>query len=63
MLLVELAMGAPATNCVKSPANFCCQVAAWFLDMFCNFYLVKNQQIVKNSTTTEARLRNGKQIF
>jgi hypothetical protein len=30
-------------------------VAAWFPDMFCNFYLVKNYKISKNSTTTKAR--------
>jgi hypothetical protein len=24
-------------------------------DMFCNFYLVKNHKIAKNSTTTKAR--------
>jgi hypothetical protein len=30
-------------------------VAAWFPDMFCNFYLVKNHKIVKNSTITKAR--------
>jgi hypothetical protein len=29
-------------------------VAAWFPDMFCNFYFVKNHEIAKNSTTTEA---------
>jgi hypothetical protein len=29
-------------------------VAAWVLDMFCDFYLVKNHIIVKNSTTTKA---------
>jgi hypothetical protein len=31
------------------------QVAALFPGMFSNFYLVKNNKIVKNSTTTEAR--------
>jgi hypothetical protein len=30
-------------------------VAEWFLDMFCNFYLVKNHKISKNSTTAKAR--------
>jgi hypothetical protein len=40
----------------KSAASFCCQVAAaWFPDMFCNFYLLKNHKIAKNSTTTRAR--------
>ncbi len=38
----------------KSAASFCRQVAAWFPDMFCNFYLVKNHKITKNSTTTKA---------
>jgi hypothetical protein len=30
-------------------------VAALFLDMSCNFYLVKNHKIAQNSTTTKAR--------
>jgi len=30
-------------------------VAAWFPDMFCNFYLVKYCKIDKNSTNTKAR--------
>jgi hypothetical protein len=29
-------------------------VAAGFPDMFCNFYLVENHKIAKNSTTTNA---------
>jgi hypothetical protein len=29
-------------------------VAAWFPDVFCNFYLAKNNKIVKNSTITKA---------
>ncbi len=39
----------------KSAASFCRQVAAWFPVMFCNFYLVKNQEIATNSTATKAR--------
>ncbi len=39
----------------KPAASFCWQVAAWFRDMFCNFYLVKCHKIPKNSTTTIAR--------
>jgi hypothetical protein len=39
----------------KSAASFHHQEAAWFPDMFCNFYLVKNHKIVKNSTTTKAK--------
>jgi hypothetical protein len=39
----------------KSSASFCHQVAAWFEDMFCNFYSVKNHKIAKNSTTNKAR--------
>ncbi len=39
-------------------ASFCCQVAAWVPDMFCNFYLVKNHKIAKNSTTSKAREKN-----
>ncbi len=37
----------------KSPASFSHQVAEWFPDMFCNFYLVKNHKIAKNSTNTK----------
>jgi hypothetical protein len=36
----------------KTAASFCHQMAAWFQDMFYNFYLVKNHKIDKNSTTT-----------
>jgi hypothetical protein len=39
----------------ESAASFCCQVAAWVPDMFCNFYLVKNHKIAKNSTTAKVR--------
>ncbi len=39
----------------KSAASFCYQVAAWVLDMFCNFSIAKNHKIVNNSTTTKAR--------
>jgi hypothetical protein len=39
----------------KSAASFCHQVAAMFLDMFCNFYLVKNHKIAKNCPTIKAR--------
>jgi hypothetical protein len=38
------------------------QVAALGLNMFCNFYLVKNHKIANNSATTEAREKN-KYIF
>jgi hypothetical protein len=38
----------------KSAASFCRQVAAWFPDMFCNFYVVKNHKIAKNSAMTKA---------
>jgi hypothetical protein len=38
----------------KSTAKFCRQKAAWFADMFCNFYLEKNHKIAKNSTTNKA---------
>jgi hypothetical protein len=37
-----------------SAASFCGQVAALVLDMFGNFYLVKNHKIANNSATTEA---------
>ncbi len=39
----------------KSATSFCRQVAAGVQDMFCNFYLVKNPKIAKNSTTAKAR--------
>jgi hypothetical protein len=39
----------------KFTASFCRQVAAWLPDVFCNFYLMKNHKIVKNSTTTKAK--------
>jgi hypothetical protein len=39
----------------KSTASFCHQVAVWFPDMFCYFYLVKDHKIAKNSATTKAR--------
>ena len=38
-----------------SATRFCHQLAALVSDMFCNFYLVKNHKIDKNSTTTKAR--------
>jgi hypothetical protein len=47
--------GATLCRWYKSAARFCCQVASWVLDMFCNFYLVKNHKIANNSATTEAR--------
>jgi len=34
-------------------------VAAWFPDMFCNFYLVKNHKFAKNSTTIKAGEKIG----
>ncbi len=39
----------------KTAASFCCPVAAWVTDMFCNFYFAKNHKIAKNSKTTKAR--------
>jgi len=39
----------------KSVARFWRQVAAWLPDMFCNFCLVNNHKIAKNSTTPKAR--------
>jgi hypothetical protein len=37
-------------------------VAAFFPEMFCKFYLVKNHKIANNSATTDAREKN-KQLF
>ncbi len=42
------------TNEGKSAASFCHQVAAWFPDMFSNYYIVNNHKFAKNSTTTKA---------
>jgi len=39
----------------KSPVSFFHEVAAWFPDMICIFYFVKNHKIAKISTTTKAR--------
>ncbi len=39
----------------KSAARFCRQVAAWVPDMYCDFYLVKNDKIAKDATATRAR--------
>jgi hypothetical protein len=45
----------------KSAISFCHQVAALVPDMFYNFYLVKNHNIVNNSAINEAR--GKKHIF
>ncbi len=37
-----------------SAASFCRQVGALVLDMFYNFYLMKNHKIANNSATTRA---------
>jgi len=42
-----------SNNRVKSAASFCHQGAAWCPDMFCNFNLVTNHKIAKNSTATK----------
>jgi hypothetical protein len=39
----------------KSAASLQHHAAAWFPDMFYNFYLAKNHKIANNSTYTEAR--------
>jgi hypothetical protein len=39
----------------KSAVIFCHQAAAWVLDIFSNFYLVKSHKISDRSATTEAR--------
>jgi hypothetical protein len=38
----------------KSAAIFYCYVAAWFPDLFCNFYLMKLHKNTDNSATSEA---------
>jgi hypothetical protein len=40
------------------PGEIGSQVAAWFPDMFCNFYFVKKDKITKNSTATKASEKN-----
>jgi hypothetical protein len=44
-----------SSNEGESVASFYHQMAAWFSEMFCNSYFVKNHKIDKNSTTTKAR--------
>ncbi len=39
----------------KSAASFCRPLAAWFPDMFSNFYVVKNHKFAKNSMTAKSR--------
>jgi len=52
---VQLDLYIPQLNEGKSAASFCHQMAAaWFPDMFCNFYFVKNHKKPKNSITTKA---------
>ncbi len=41
-------------NWEKSASSFCCQVAAWVLDILHNFCLLKNLKFADDSTTTEA---------
>jgi hypothetical protein len=38
----------------KISSQFLPPGGSWFPDMFCNFYLVKNHKIAKNSETTKA---------
>jgi hypothetical protein len=47
--------GFASANEGKSAASYCQQVAALVPDMFCNFYIVKNHKMAKNSTTANAR--------
>jgi hypothetical protein len=47
------------TKQFKSASIFCRQVAAWFLDMFCHFYFVKNHKFVSNLRTSVARVKIG----
>jgi hypothetical protein len=49
-------------NEVKSAVSFCCQVTAWFPDMLCNFYLVKNHKFAKNSLTTKGAEKLSKDL-
>ncbi len=46
----------------KSAASFCRQMAAWFPEMFCNFYLVIHHKIVQNSATTKAGEKNKRRF-
>ncbi len=47
--------GCPCHQWGEIVASFYCQLAAWFPDMFCNFYVVKNYKIAENSTPIKAR--------
>jgi hypothetical protein len=49
-----------AHNQGKYLAGLCHQVAAWVLDMFCNFYLAKNQKGAINWTTNEGSVKRRK---
>jgi hypothetical protein len=40
----------------ETAASFCHKVAAWFPDMFCNFYLVENNEIAKKKTQKPLKL-------
>jgi hypothetical protein len=51
-LYLVLCYGQNKNNVAES---FCCQVSAWFPDMFCGFCLVKNHKIAYNSLTTECK--------
>jgi hypothetical protein len=50
-------LGLPLVTLDRGPklASFCQQMAAWFPDMFHNFYLGKNNKIAKNLMSTKAR--------
>ena len=61
-LCLQLVFPVGTYNEGKSVASFCCQVAAWFPVMFCNFYLVKNHKIPKNSRTTKAGEKISKDL-
>jgi hypothetical protein len=43
----------------ESAASFCHQVAALSLNVFCNFYFVKNHKIAKSSATTKVREKSS----
>ncbi len=46
----------------KSAANICLQIAESVLDLFCNFYSVKNHKIVNNAANTEAREKISRRL-
>jgi hypothetical protein len=52
-------LGQHCTNYDKSVASFCHQVAAWIIDIICDFYIDKYLKIVNNTTTNKLDKKLG----